>query len=653
VAGVDRETSSGLRAWTPGRIGRLALRNRFVLTGHGTAMVSRGRATDQLIAYYAERAKGGVALIMLGTQQVHPTSPGLGHLIEGYDDSVIPELRAIADAIHAHGGRVFGYIGHFGAQAATRPHPPWSASAIYDETRGEVSHSMTEAEMEEIAEAHATAAARNIEAGLDGIEVHGGHGLLLQQFLSPLTNWRTDAWGGSLENRLRFPIAVIRAVRGRIGPDVPLGMRLSGDETVVGGLTVEDMHVIVPRLVAAAALDYVDISAGNDRHAVSNMLHHPPMGLPRRPYAAVAKAIRATVAVPVIHGTRIADVETAEALLADGEADFVGMCRALIADPHLPNKARDGRLGEIVPCVACEQACIGHLEKGRAISCVGNPRTSRETRWSAVTAAPLRRRILVVGAGPAGLEAGATAAERGHEVLVLEREAEPGGLLRLAALAPGRAEWGALIRHKVDRLEALGVTLRCGEEATVERVLDWRPDLVIAATGTRAGRPDLPGVAAQNVLLHRGVFAGAQTEGTVLVVDMNHHQEGVSTALLLAERGCAVSVATRGARAGHQLETPNFTRAQQLLAERGIGTITDFALACIEGGQVIGHNVFTGAARRLGPYGTIVLVTPGEPDGKLTQALDGRVPIHRIGDCLALRDVEAAILDGHELGRSL
>jgi 2,4-dienoyl-CoA reductase-like NADH-dependent reductase (Old Yellow Enzyme family) len=650
---MDLETASGLRVWSPGRIGNLRLRNRFVLTGHGTAMVSRGRATDQLIAYYAERAKGGVALIMLGTQQVHPTSPGLGHLIEAYDDAVIPELRTIADAIHAHGGRVFGYIGHFGAQAATRPRPPWSASAIHDETRGEVSHGMTEAEMDEIADAHATAAARNLAAGLDGIEVHGGHGLLLHQFLSPLTNRRSDAWGGSLENRLRFPIAVLRAVRGRVGPDVPLGMRLSGDETVAGGLTLADMCVIVPRLVAAAALDYVDVSAGNDRYAVSNMLHHPPMGLPNRPYAAVAKAIRATVAVPVIHGTRIPDVETAETLLENGEADFVGMCRALIADPDLPNKARDGRRGDIVPCVACEQACIGHLEKGRAIGCVGNPRTGREARWGTVARARLPRRILVIGAGPAGLEAAATAAERGHAVLLLERAAEPGGLLRLAAMAPGRGEWRALIRHKTERLQALGVVLRCGVEATPERVLDWRPEVVIAATGTRACGSRLPGAAAANVVLHRRVFSDVKVEGTVLVVDTNHHQEGVSTALLLADRGCSVSIATSGARVGHRLEAPNFTRAQQLLAARGIDAITDFALAAIEDAHAIGHNVFTGQAYRLGPYGTIVLVAPGEPECTLAQALDAHGPVHRIGDCVSPRDVEAAILEGHEVGRSL
>ncbi|RVA16284.1 hypothetical protein EN935_37650, partial [Mesorhizobium sp. M7D.F.Ca.US.004.03.1.1] len=267
-------TNSDLLSWSEKAIGNVVIRNRYVLTGHGTGMVLGGQAGNQLIDYYAERAKGGVGLIMLGTQQVHSSSPGLGHLLTNYNDSIIPSLRAIAGAVHAHGGKLFGYIGHFGAQANSFPRPPWSASAFYDEERGTFCRSMTIADMEEIATAHADAALRNIESGMDGIEVHCGHGLLLHQFLSPWTNKREDDYGGDTIRRLRFPQEVLRAVRRRIGPGIPLGVRISGIETVVGGLELDEMRIVAAGLVEAGALDYLDVSIGNDRDPVSRMLHH-------------------------------------------------------------------------------------------------------------------------------------------------------------------------------------------------------------------------------------------------------------------------------------------------------------------------------------------------------------------------------------------
>jgi 2,4-dienoyl-CoA reductase-like NADH-dependent reductase (Old Yellow Enzyme family)/thioredoxin reductase len=660
--------------WTPGSIGGVTIRNRFVLTGHGTAMVTDG---SQMVEYYAERARGGVGLIMLGTQQVHPSSPGLGHLLLNYDDGVIPRLRAIATAVRAHGARVFGYIGHFGAQANTRPDPPWSASALLDDERGEMTHAMTEAEMRAIAAAHADAAARNLEAGMDGIEVHGGHGLLLHQFLSPWTNRRTDAYGGDVANRLRFPIMVIRAVRERIGPGVPLGMRLSGDETVPGGLSVADMTVIVPLLVAAADLDFVDVSAGNDRHPISNMLHHPPMGLPVAPYAEAARAIRASLRaaslgaaslgaagrpVPVIHGTRINSAAAAAALITSGAADFAGMCRALIADPHLPNKRRAGREADTTPCIACEQACIGHLERGQPISCIARPDTGREAIWGPPRPAERRRDVVVVGGGPAGMVAASLAAERGHRVTLLERDAMLGGLPRLAARAPGRAEWLDLVAHLERRLAASGAVVRRGAEATPADVAGLRPDAVILATGSEAAAPDLPGAA--HLVSHRAVLAGAVLAGAepggaalarrVLILDATNHQQGVSTALYLARAGHAVTIATSGTRVGHRLERPNFTRANMLLAAAGVIQIADFAATAIVPDGAVGRHALSGADLALRPFDSVVSVMPGRPrDPDDASWADPSWTLTRIGDSRTPRDVEAAILDAHRVARAL
>ena len=634
--------------WRPRAIGAVEVRNRFVLTGHGTAMVANGQ---QMVEYYAERARGGVGLIMLGTQQVHRSSPGLGHLLLNYDDCVIPALRAIAAAAHRHGARVFGYLGHFGAQANTRPEPPWSASAFYDPERGETTHAMDEAEMREIAQAHADAATRNIEAGMDGIEVHGGHGLLLHQFLSPWTNRRTDEYGGSVENRLRFPEMVLRAVRDRIGPNIPLGMRLSGDEAVPGGLTVSDMQAIVPRLVAAAQLDFVDVSAGNDRHAISNMLHHPPMGLPVAPYADAARAIRSGLSVPVIHGTRVDSPAAAAALLRSGAADFAGMCRALIADPHLPNKLRASRVRDVNPCVACEQACIGHLERGQPISCVSRPETGREASWGSLAPAAVALRVVVVGAGPAGMAAASVAAERGHAVTLLEREAAVGGQLRLAALAPGRSEWLNLVSHQLHRLRAAGVELRLSTPANVAEVTALRPDVVVLATGSAPALPAWPG--AERLVSHRDALAGVALGRRVLLLDETGHQQGVSTALHLAARGHAVTIATAAARVGHRLERPNFTRANMMLAQAGVAQVTDFVADAITAEGAAGHHAFSGAALLLAPFDSVVAAVPGTPRAALEVGLAGIVRVERIGDCRVARDVEAAILDAHHLARAL
>lgn len=274
------------RLLAPITLGKLKIRNRVVLTGHGTGMPTDGTPNERMIAYYEERARGEVGLIMLGSQQVHPSSPGITGLLRNYDDRIIPGLARLAKRVQSHGTRVFGYLSHMGLATSARPVPLWSASPVFEQKYGEVAHAMTRDEIALIVEAHAAAARRCVEAGLDGIEVHCGHGLLVQQFLSPLTNKRDDDYGGSPENRARFATEILTAVRAAIGPDVPLGIRCSGDELVPGGLTTGDMAAITPLLVAAGALDFVDVSAGTDGDLVSNMLHEPPMGLPPGPFRA-------------------------------------------------------------------------------------------------------------------------------------------------------------------------------------------------------------------------------------------------------------------------------------------------------------------------------------------------------------------------------
>lgn len=643
--------------FVPIRIGNLEIRNRICLTGHGTGMGRDFKPDDRQIAYYTERAKGGVGLIMLGSQQVHPTSPGITNLLCNYDDGIIPGLTRIAAAVHTHGARIFGYLSHMGLASSSRPLPLWSASAVHDQKYGEVAHAMTEEEMGELLHAYRAAARRNLEAGLDGIEVHCGHGLLLHQFLSPRTNRRTDRYGGSLGNRVRFPAEVLAAVRDAIGPGVPLGIRISGDELVEGGLALTDMRRIVPPLVAAGTLDYVDVSAGNDGDIVSNMLHEPPMGLPEAPFAHLARGVREVAGVPIIHGTRIARPEVAEQVLADGAADMVGMCRALIADPYLPAKAQSGRSGEITPCVGCEQACLGRLHRGRHISCVGTPRTGREIDWPDNDPPPAAQplRMVVVGAGPAGLEAAAVAATRGHRVLLFERGSEVGGRLRLAARAPGRDAWAHLITHKKRRVLAAGVEVRLETEADAAAVLAEAPEVVILAAGARPALPDLPGAEGSGALLVENVLAGSPVPGgRVLLLDLLARTPGLTTAIFLAEAGYSVEIVTEGPFVGHKLETQTYAHLYRVALGHGIRFTPHLIATRFIPGGIETRHMFTRTPGRLEGYDSVVVAAPGiSQDGLAPTLRAAGLAVHVIGDAYAPRDTEAAILEAHTLARRL
>lgn len=640
---------------SPKRIGPITIRNRVVLTGHGTRMVKDGQTTPMQCAYYAERAKGGVGLLMIGTQQVHPSSPGLGHLLCNYDDAIIPSLAAIAKSIQEHGAKVFGYIGHFGAFAGAYPAAPWAPSALYNQSLGTYSHAMTRSEIAELVDAHARAARRNLAAGMDGIEVHAGHGLLLNQFLSPLTNKRDDDYGGSLENRMRFPLEVLAAVRKAIGPDVPLGTRISGEELVSGGLTIEEMKRVVQGMVDAASIDFVDVSMGNDADDVSAMQHLPLMDMPSAPYAPIAKSIREAVRIPVIHGTRIDTPDVAERLLESGAADFAGMCRGLIADPHLPNKARDGRIDEITPCVGCDQACIGHLENGLPISCVGNPVTSRELQWAEPQRAGLRKTVVVVGGGPAGMEAAAVAAARGHRVTLFESSRSLGGALAIAARAPNRSGWMRLVEAKVRRLDKAGVTVRLSTEADLDRIRAEAPDAIVLATGAVAGRGVFPGADRANVLSDRDVLAGKVIPaGDTLVVDMMDGTGGIGVASLLRDRGHRVTFVTKAPRMGDRLVKPTRTWLSKVLHEKGVTVLTDHAVVSLEAGRVTVASVYGGVSTVLQSIATVVVAAPPVSETSLLAGLErSGIPLHVIGDCETPRSVEHAILEGHAVGHLL
>lgn len=643
----------------PITLGSTQISNRVCLTGHGTGMPTDGTPNDQLIAYYEERAKGEVGLIMLGSQQVHSSSPGITGLLCNYDDRIIPNLSKLARAVQPHGSKVFGYLSHMGFASSARPVALWSASADFEEKYGEVAHAMTLEEIEIIVAAHAASAARCIEAGLDGIEVHCGHGLLVQQFLSPLTNHREDDYGGTLWNRSRFARQILAAVRKRIGPDIPLGIRCSGDELVPGGLSGEDMAEVVPWLVEAGALDFVDVSAGTDGNLVSNMLHEPPMGLPPGPFRPLSRRIKEKVDVPIIHGTRIHTAEFAEDMIARGDADMAGMARALIADPALPRKARLRQAGRITPCIACEQACFGRLYRGRHISCIGNPVTGREQSYAPLPEANDTHRVVVIGGGPAGMEAARVAALRGHKVSLLEAAPELGGRLNVAKLPEGRQEWQRLIDHKASELVRLGVDLHLSTRADMTKVTELCPDHIVIASGAQPRLFMLKGAKEGEIQsLDEAVLDWAQRGQRlgrrVLVIDQLNRAPGIAAALSFARAGHEVTVCSTGFHIGQSLEIQNISYFYREAIGAGVRFLPTVKPVEKEGKTVLFENIFTRTVLERAPFDTLVMAAPGQPDTHLTQDLSALdVPLHVIGDAYAPRDSEAALLDGFELGARL
>ena len=558
------------RLFSPGRIGRLEVRNRIIESPmERNYCTADGRVTQRYIDYLEARARGGTGAMYTEATYVDPRGRSRVLQMGLHSDDMIPGLRRLTQAVHRHGARIGPELNYGGrvVNPEVSGLQPWAPSPVPCQSAGSVMPRAFDREtIRNIVQQYAAAAGRAIEAGFDFIGLHGAHGYLLSQFLSPYCNKRDDEYGGDLPGRLRFPLEVIAAVRRVIGPGVPLLYRMSGDEHVEGGLTNKDVCEIAPHL-EAAGIDLLDISAGTYE---SGLWIVQPMEMPQGVLAPLARAVRAHVRIPVSVAGRITDPSVAEHLLEAEDADYVTLGRALHADPDFANKAREGRLDEICTCIACNQGCIDMLGRHTPVVCVVNTTTGREREY-AIRPAQRAQRVVVVGAGPAGLESARILALRGHAVTVFERATEPGGQLLLSRLVPGRQELAGHVPWLTSTARRAGVRLVLGVEATVETILDERPDLIVIATGARPGVPGIPGlmdspaVDAFEVLRRPvdGIRRALVIGGGVL---------GVGTAHVLAERGVEVVVTETGkdlaAEIGlrprwlyveHLLERPNVT----------------------------------------------------------------------------------------------
>ncbi|KWX01147.1 2,4-dienoyl-CoA reductase (NADPH) [Carbonactinospora thermoautotrophica] len=641
----------------PLRIGPVTVRNRIVFSAHLTNYAEDGHPSEQHAAYYEARAAGGAGLIITEEHSTHPTDWPYEKLIHGFHPSVVPGYRRITERVHRHGVPIFAQINHNGGQASSMYSrlPVWAPSPVPDPMFREVPKAVELHEIREIVAGYGTVAGHCAEGGFDGVELQCSHSSIVRGFLSPATNRRTDAYGGSLENRARILLEIIDAVREAIGPHRALGVRICGDELIEGGTTIDEAVGIARMVEATGKVDYINTSIGvatATLYMIEASMHIPPG------YALfIPSAIRKAVRLPVIGVGRFKDPLQADRALAEGHCDLVGVVRGQIADPDFVAKARAGRPTEIRTCLSCNQECVGRMGLNRWLGCIENPRTGREAR--PVPTPRLRgRRVVVVGAGPGGLQAAAAAARNGHRVTVLEREHRTGGQVATAASVPSRAEFLDLVRNLAAECARLGVEIRTGVEADADAVLAERPDAVVVATGARPQRPWWAGDLARVVDVRDVLEGRAEPSGRVVVFDELGFHQATSVAELLADRGCTVEIMTPGMVVGQDLGVTLDMETWNVRAHaKGITQTTDSVIvgARAEGDGIVLDVLYhpTGETRQVRCDWTVCAVHQ-QPEDALWHALKGSgLEVHRVGDCLAPRRAHAAVVEGYRVGVAL
>ncbi|MBL0371443.1 FAD-dependent oxidoreductase [Rhizobium sp. KVB221] len=626
------------------------LKNRIMSTGHDTTLPTDGLVNDALVAYHEARARGGAGLIVSQVAGVHETARYTSHMLMATEDECINGYRRLADTCHAHGCMIFSQLFHPGREIMEGGDGlltvAYAPSVSPNERFRVMPRELDRKLIAQIVEGYGQAARRMHEAGLDGVEFVASHGYLPAQFFNPRVNRRTDDYGGSLENRLRFAIECLAAMRAATSDDFVIGMRISSGERDETGL-VPDEVMDCCRLLEPL-LDYVNITAGTSASLGGAVHIVPPMAYQSAYLANDAAAFRKALGIPVFVAGRINQPQDAETILASGSADVCGMTRALICDPDMPEKAEDGRTDDIRACIACNQACIGHFHRGVPISCIQHPETGRELKYGSMQAAARSKTVMVIGGGPGGMKAAVIAASRGHKVTLYEAATQLGGQALLAQQLPRRAEFGGIVTNLLRELELAQVRVVKGVRVDQALVESEKPDAVIIATGARPYIPEIPQDGQIQVVDAWQVLRNEVKVGRrVVVADWRCDWIGPGIAELLVKDGCNVELAVNGTHPGELL--PLYVR-DNIAAElhRNEVRVTPYArLYGCDGSTVYMQHSVSEQPIMFEDVDTLVLCLGHEPVDDLGALLSDRVPeMHRIGDCMAPRTAEEAVYEG-------
>lgn len=658
--------------WEPISVGDALLKNRISIPAHQThyAVVTNNLVGQQYIDYMEARARGGAGLLVVEAGAVHESTGKLG-LLDLHRPEILPGLSRLVETVQGHDAKIFAQLSHLGSQdlgtsLVDRWHPVVGPSALPSTVYGRVAMPLDQAGIDDVVKGYGVAARNAVEAGIDGLELSAGHGYLLCQFLSPLTNLRQDDYGGSVENRCRLVLEIGAEIRSICGSGVPLGVRVSFDEFLGdAGITPDYAEEMLRVLHGSSLFDYFSITAGN-YHTIHQWL--PSISSRHDGHlASYGGRARRVVAekIPIMVSAAIRTLDRAAGIVADGDADLIGMVRAHIADPDLVEKARSGRVEEIRHCVGANQGCMRRIFSNLGVTCTVNPAAGRE-RIISGQAEPASdpMRILVVGGGPAGLELAQRAAGAGHDVCLVEREAQLGGQLRLAGLLPDRETWLELADSLVAGVIRAGVDVRLQTEATPEWIRTQDADRVFVATGAVydrsgasiavPGRRALPGASLEHVLDPAAAIADPEVCGaTVAILDDLGDYTSLALALMVADTGRRVELLVRHSQAGLRLEqTGDLPWIRPRLTEAGVRITTEVLPIEIRSDQVdyrAGGSAETSAVRA----DTVILNIMKRSDDLHSRLGREGLQATALGDCLAPREVDDALYEAAMQGTTL
>ncbi|WP_324666164.1 oxidoreductase [Haloarcula sediminis] len=639
----------------PGRIGSTDIRNRLVMAPMGTNFASeRGEVTDQLIDYYAERAKGGTGLIILEVTAVdHPVSDTIANQLRIDDAGCIPGLARLTTRLHNHGAKVFVQLHHAGGQTTEsktggiRPVVPSQADQGYSARNPRV---LETKEVEDLVRAFVDGAKRARKAEFDGVELHGAHGYLLEQFISPRTNSRDDKYGGSLRERMQFPIEIIEGVRDELGDTMALSFRMSADEFVSDGYGVEQSKQMA-ELLEEAGVDVLHVSAGTYGSAPQTL---EPMRFEEGWRSYLADEIGSVVDIPTIAVGVVRQPKTADEIIAAGKATFVAIGRGHISDPQFAQKAKDGRLEELNRCIGCNIGCIGEgFMADKQMGCTINPTVGREREFATREPAATPKEIVVVGAGPAGVQAAIRATDCGHNVTLYDVADRVGGQLHIAAEPPGKGKIQWYIEYLEEQLSRRAVEIRLGKRVDVELIRDVEPDATVVATGAHPKKPELPGIDQSHVVQAWDILRGSVSVDGDTAVIIGGGDVGCDVSNYLAAQGTAVTIIEQTDRIAPDKERISRLDMLQHFDENDlIATKTGETVVSIDESAVI--TTTTSGSETIYEADTVVVAVGHESNDELATELESdSTEVYVVGDARESRNILRATHDGTEVGISI